>query len=52
MATTKSPAGVNGKNREAFLSLTEAQKETYLYHFHKVGRLAAHCYKYATGEWA
>lgn len=45
---TKVPRGVSGKQRELFLSLTEEQKETYLHHFHKIGRLAAHCYQYAT----
>lgn len=45
-----SPAGVTGKQREMFLSLTEEQRKVYRYHFDTCGRLAAHCYKIATGE--
>lgn len=47
MNTTKAPRGVNGKQRELFLSLTAEQRETYLTHWNR-GSLAAHCYQYAT----
>jgi len=50
MNTTKAPRGVSGKQREKFLSLTEEQKQVYLYWFNTAGKLAAHCYKIATGE--
>ena len=43
---TKAPKGVSGKQRELFLSLTEDQKQTYLYHFYTVGRPAALAYRY------
>lgn len=43
---SKAPAGVSGKQRALFLSLTEEQKETYLYHFNTIGRPAALAYRY------
>ncbi|NDL58623.1 hypothetical protein [Phytoactinopolyspora mesophila] len=46
---TKVPRGVSGKQRELFLSLTEEQRQVYLEHF-EYGRLAAHCYRIATGQ--
>lgn len=42
----KAPRGVSGKQRELFLSLTDEQKETYLYHFNVIGRPAALAYRF------
>lgn len=48
----KSPRGVSGKQRELFLGLTPEQQEVYRYHYDVCGRLAAHCYQIATGQWS
>lgn len=42
----KSPKGLSGKARQAFLALTEAQQAVYLAEWEK-GHLAAHCLRIA-----
>lgn len=49
-ADTTCPAGVRGEQRRLFLSLTDEQRRVYRYHFDTCGRLAAHCYRIATGQ--
>ena len=48
-ASLNVPQGVGGKQREAYLTLTDRQKVAYRYDFYVRGRLAAHCYRAAVG---
>lgn len=43
----EAPRGVNGKQRDMFLSLDKEGRTVYRYHFN-CGRLAAHCFEIAS----